>query len=114
MENVIKRLLKGQYISRNRNLPNFYTFWDTDLEVSYFHSSFFRLDNIDTIVKHNDKWYLFNSHFIDGGQDAIKDDIEKVLSDSNKKTWVECQDVNLLQYRLRITFNDIGNVMFIK
>lgn len=104
MENVIKRLLKGQYISGHRN---FYKFWDTDLEVSYFQSSFFRLDNIDTIVKHNEKWYLFNSRFIDGGQGTILNNIEEALDSSSRLAWVECQDTNLLQYRLRITFDEL-------
>ena len=107
MEQVIKKLLDGQYIARDRNHANFYTFWETDLEVSYFQSSFFTLSDIDTIVKHNDKWYLFNSYLIDGDDNAIKNDIETVLANSSKKSWVECKDVNLLQYRKRLTFDEL-------
>lgn len=107
MEQVIKKLLKGQYIARDRMLPNFYTFWDTGLKVYYFNSSFFHLRDIDTIVKHNQKWYLFNSDLIEGGQPAIKNDIEKVFENSNRMTWVECVDTNLLQYRQEITFDDL-------
>lgn len=107
METVIKRLLDGQYIARDRNHANLYLFWDTDLEVSYFQSSFFTLSDIDTIVKHNDKWYLFNSYLIDGGQDAIRNDIETVLANSPALSWVECKDVNLLQYRKKLTFDDL-------
>ena len=107
MEQVIKKLLQGQYIARDKTNSNFYTFWDTGLVVYYFHSSFFTLRNIDTIVKHNDKWYLFNSDLIKGGQPAIKNDIEKVFENSNKMTWVECVDTNLLQYRQRLAFDDL-------
>lgn len=107
METVIKRLLDGQYIARDRNHANLYLFWDTDLEVSYFHSSFYTLSDIDTIAKHNDKWYLFNSYFIDGGQDAIRDDIETVLANSPALSWVECKDIALLQYRKRLTFDEL-------
>jgi len=88
-------------------LPNFYTFWDTGLEVSYFHSPFFTLKDIDTIVKHNDKWYLFNSRCIEGSQQAIRDDIEKVLKNSNIFLWSECDTPHFLQYRQRLAFNDL-------
>ena len=110
METVIERLLKGQYIKRvtavDRNIKEMYQFWDTGLEISYFHSSFFILKDIDTIIKYNDKWYLF-THYNTISKDTKSADIDAILSEHNKYSWIECKDVNLLQYRLRITFDDL-------
>lgn len=110
METVIERLLKGQYIKRvtavDRNIKEMYQFWDTGLEISYFHSSFFILKDIDTIIKYNDKWYLF-THYNTISKDTKSADIDAILSEHNKYSWIECKDINLLQYRLRITFDDL-------
>lgn len=110
METVIERLLKGQYINRvtavDRNIKEMYQFWDTGLEISYFHSSFFILKDIDTIIKYNDKWYLF-THYNTISKDTKSADIDAILSEHNKYSWIECKDVNLLQYRLRITFDEL-------
>lgn len=110
METVIERLLKGQYIKRvtavDRNIKEMYQFLDTGLEISYFHSSFFILKDIDTIIKYNDKWYLF-THYNTISKDTKSADIDAILSEHNKYSWIECKDINLLQYRLRITFDDL-------
>jgi hypothetical protein len=110
METVIERLLTGQYIKRvtavDRNIKEMYQFWDTGLEISYFHSSFFILKDIDTIIKYNDKWYLF-THYNTISKDTKSADIDAILSEHNKYSWIECKDVNLLQYRLRITFDEL-------
>lgn len=110
METVIERLLTGQYIKRvtavDRNIKEMYQFWDTGLEISYFHSSFFILKDIDTIIKYNDKWYLF-THYNTISKDTKSADIDAILSEHNKYSWIECKDVNLLQYRLRIAFDEL-------
>lgn len=110
MEQVIEKLLTGQYIYRctavDRNIQEMYKFWDTGLEVSYFHSSFFILKDIDTIIKYNDKWYLF-SPYNTISKDTKSADIDAIISEHDRFSWIECKDINLLQYRLRITFDDL-------
>lgn len=110
METIIERLLTGQYIYRctavDRKITEMYKCWDTGLEISYFHSSFFILKDIDTIIKYNDKWYLF-SPYNTISKDTNSADIDAIISEHDRFSWIECKDINLLQYRLRITFDDL-------